>query len=296
MASTKPEALRSFHDLLQQSTRVMCLLGAGLSAASGLPTFRGAGGLWRSHDAISLASPTAFERDPALVWRFYSYRRHMALQVRPNTAHFALAELARRMPGFITLSQNVDGLSQRAGHPQDNLHLLHGTLFEVKCTDKSCGYKAENFTDPITASLDIPYDTTSNQARQDISDASVTLADIPLEQLPHCPQCTKSLLRPNVVWFGERLPDHVMDSIRVYLDESEKIDLIMVIGTGAKVYPAAGYISEARYRGARVCVVNTDSNDAPPGGWEEGDWFFQGDAAQLLPELLKPIIGDLPNL
>lgn len=101
--------LESFSAYLQSSDRILALLGAGLSASSGLPTFRGAGGLWRSHDAISLATPEAFNADPALVWQFYSYRRHMALQARPNRAHLALAELARRKEHFITLSQNVDG-------------------------------------------------------------------------------------------------------------------------------------------------------------------------------------------
>lgn len=101
--------IQSFSSHLKSSTRVLALLGAGLSASSGLPTFRGAGGIWRSHDAMSLATPEAFEEDPGLVWQFYSYRRHMALQAQPNRAHFALAELARRKRGFITLSQNVDG-------------------------------------------------------------------------------------------------------------------------------------------------------------------------------------------
>lgn len=102
--------LQSFSSHLKSSTRIVALLGAGLSASSGLPTFRGAGGIWRSHDAMSLATPDAFDENPGLVWQFYSYRRHMALQAQPNRAHFALAELARRKPGFITLSQNVDGI------------------------------------------------------------------------------------------------------------------------------------------------------------------------------------------
>lgn len=131
MASAIPSnSVDDFRAQLSESSRVLALLGAGLSASSGLPTFRGAGGLWRSHDATALATPQAFSQDPALVWRFYSYRRHMALGVQPNPAHFALAELARRMRGFNCLSQNVDGLSQRAQHPRDQLQLLHGTLFE----------------------------------------------------------------------------------------------------------------------------------------------------------------------
>lgn len=116
MASSAPgrsvvpkEDLESFQAHLNQSTRILALLGAGLSASSGLPTFRGAGGLWRTHDATSLATPEAFNRDPGLVWQFYSYRRHMALKAKPNPAHYALAELARKKPDFVTLSQNVDG-------------------------------------------------------------------------------------------------------------------------------------------------------------------------------------------
>ncbi|KAL9629398.1 MAG: hypothetical protein Q9204_005291 [Flavoplaca sp. TL-2023a] len=109
----------SFTEHLQRSNRILALCGAGLSASSGLPTFRGAGGMWRkpadpetyySHEATSLATPEAFEADPALVWQFYSYRRHMALNANPNPAHFALAELARKRPNFVTLTQNVDGL------------------------------------------------------------------------------------------------------------------------------------------------------------------------------------------
>jgi len=112
--SSIPQAdLESFSSHLRSSRRVLALLGAGLSAASGLPTFRGAGGLWRSHDAVSLATPEAFSRDPGLVWQFYSYRRHMALQAQPNPAHYALAELAKRNRNFVTLSQNVDGISYK---------------------------------------------------------------------------------------------------------------------------------------------------------------------------------------
>lgn len=113
--SIPPADIQSFSSHLNSSTRILALLGAGLSASSGLPTFRGAGGMWRSHDAMSLATPEAFDENPGLVWQFYSYRRHMALQAQPNRAHFALAELARRKSGFITLSQNVDGIFYSSG-------------------------------------------------------------------------------------------------------------------------------------------------------------------------------------
>lgn len=101
--------IQSFSEYLKGCNRILALLGAGLSASSGLPTFRGAGGLWRSYEAEDLATPEAFEANPDLVWQFYSYRRHMALKAKPNPAHYALAELAKRKKDFIALSQNVDG-------------------------------------------------------------------------------------------------------------------------------------------------------------------------------------------
>ncbi|KAI7458966.1 hypothetical protein KC351_g17873, partial [Hortaea werneckii] len=212
--------VKSFHEHLSKSKRVLALLGAGLSASSGLPTFRGAGGLWRTHNSTDLATPGAFRENPGLVWQFYSYRRHMALQAQPNAAHYALAELARKMPGFQALSQNVDGLSQRADHPSKQLQLLHGTLFEVRCADRAgCGYSEPNFTDPIAPSLAIPTSgpehPTTNTARHshqpssnggtelDISNINTPLPIPPPSQLPHCPSCHHHLLRPGVVWFGE---------------------------------------------------------------------------------------------
>lgn len=110
MASIPAADLQSFSEYLKGCTHILALLGAGLSASSGLPTFRGAGGLWRSYDATSLATPEAFDASPDLVWQFYSYRRHMALKAKPNRAHYALAELAKRNKNFITLTQNVDGI------------------------------------------------------------------------------------------------------------------------------------------------------------------------------------------
>ncbi|KAF1845095.1 DHS-like NAD/FAD-binding domain-containing protein [Cucurbitaria berberidis CBS 394.84] len=301
-----PKDLESFQTHLNQSTRILALLGAGLSASSGLPTFRGAGGLWRTHDATSLATPQAFERDPGLVWQFYSYRRHMALKAKPNPAHYALAELARKKEDFVTLTQNVDGLSPRALHPASQLKLIHGSLFDVKCSDFFCTYvEKDNYTDPIVPALAIPTDesdptTTSALAARgpqphelDISDENVALPELDYNHLPKCPECKRGLLRPGVVWFGEQLPYGIINDIEEYLGKRQKIDLIMVIGTSAKVFPAAGYVDIARARGAKVAIINMDPNDIPAGGLYDGDWFFQGDAAQIVPEILKSVIGDI---
>jgi NAD-dependent SIR2 family protein deacetylase len=114
--------VQQFGEVLKSSKRVLALCGAGLSAASGLDTFRGAGGMWRNHQATTLATPEAFERDPGLVWLFYSYRRHKALQATPNAGHYALTELSKKMPDFITLTQNVDGNVFQSNHVSCDAH------------------------------------------------------------------------------------------------------------------------------------------------------------------------------
>lgn len=109
MSASPRTSIEEFQVLVKWSYRVVALCGAGLSASSGLPTFRGAGGMWRNHVSVSLATPEAFKRDPALVWLFYAWRRHMCLKAEPNNGHYALAELARKKPNFLCLTQNVDG-------------------------------------------------------------------------------------------------------------------------------------------------------------------------------------------
>jgi len=223
----------------------------------------------------------------------------MALQAKPNPAHYALAELARKNKNFLTLSQNVDGLSPRASHPQSTLHLLHGSLFDIKCSYAKCDYlDRNNYTDPICPSLAIASEfdpttktSTSNvRSKADLLDPSVHLAKIDPAELPHCPKCD-NLLRPGVVWFGEALPTATLSAVDSWIAEVPKIDLMLVIGTSAQVWPAAGYTAEAQDKGARVAVVNMDANDAR--GLGKGDWLFRGDAAEILPEILKPVIGEL---
>ena len=129
----------------------------------------------------------------------------------------------------------------------------------------------------------------------DISDDRVEIPELNTEDLPQCPKCGKGLLRPGVVWFGEMLPEKVIDDIDNFIEQSRKIDLILVIGTSAKVYPAAGYINKARAKGARVAVINMDKADTGSGGLKHGDWFFEGDAGVLVPLLLKSEIGKISN-
>lgn len=206
------------------------------------------------------------------------------------------------------------GLSQRAGHPEPQLKLLHGSLFDVKCSSFFCDYfERDNFTDPIVPALAIPTDgsdptaaaapgpsaaatttTPSGPARElDISDVSVHIPALTREQLPKCPACPAGVLRPGVVWFGEALPAAMVDAADEWIAGAPRIDLILVVGTSSSVYPAAAYIDEARRRGARLAVVNMSKRDAPAGGLRAGDWFFEGDASEILPVILKGLIGEL---
>ncbi|KAK7206118.1 DHS-like NAD/FAD-binding domain-containing protein [Myxozyma melibiosi] len=281
--------LASFHSCLRSSSRILALVGAGLSASSGLPTFRGAGGLWRNHDAMDLATPDAFASDPSLVWQFYSARRAAALQARPNKAHYALAELARCNSQFLTLTQNVDGLSVRANHPLDQLLHLHGSLFDLKCTSFYCDHsESNNTTHPLTPALANPE----------------SHAYIPSADLPHCPQCRTGLLRPGVVWFGEPLPYDVIRAADAFFDQG-KVDLILVIGTSGSVYPAASYVDRVRAQNGKVAIFNIDVDDLDSDeeslvglpDSERMKWVFKGDAAEWVPKALEPIIGkiDLPE-
>lgn len=229
---------------------------------------------------------------------FYGFRRHMALNVEPNPAHYALAALAGKKPDFITITQNVDGLSIRAKHPSPQLHMLHGSLFDIKCTNYDCDFvDKDNFTDPVVPALQIPRDLNDPSKEADISSAAVQLQKIPVDQLPHCPKCAKGLLRPGVVWFGEPLPLKTLQAVDHWLycsgggGKTEKIDLMLVVGTSAAVYPAAGYIAKARNAGAKVAVINTEPPDQVAGKLQPGDWFFQGDAGKILPQILEPVIG-----
>jgi NAD-dependent deacetylase len=205
-------------DLLRNAERVAVLTGAGVSAESGLATFRGAGGLWEGHRVEEVATPVAFRRNPALVWRFYNARRANLTRVRPNPGHFALVALEDRMGSdrFTLVTQNVDGLHRAAGSRR--VLELHGNLERVRCT--SCGQ----------------------------------IDDRPGETLDDLPRCAcGQLLRPDVVWFGEALPVAVWDEAEAAAADCH---CFLVVGTSAIVYPAAGLVARAHDGGAWVIEVN----------------------------------------
>ncbi|KAI1827452.1 DHS-like NAD/FAD-binding domain-containing protein [Xylaria intraflava] len=283
-------SIAEFRAIVKASNRILGLCGAGLSAASGLPTFRGAGGLWRNHESASLATPEAFQHDPALVWLFYAWRKHMALKAAPNAAHFALTELTKKNENFLCLTQNVDGLSQRAGHPESKLLALHGSIFDVKCFNE-CGYvEYQNLDDPICPALAPASENYPPDQTMPLLDPNIPMPKIDVKDLPHCPNCKTGLLRPGVVWFGEGLDEGMLKEVDDWIAR-DKIDLMLVVGTSAVVYPAAGYVDEVWKRGAIIAVVNPDPDASA--GLTPDDFFFQGDAAEILPLLFEDVIGKM---
>ncbi|KAF4461690.1 NAD-dependent histone deacetylase silent information regulator Sir2 [Fusarium albosuccineum] len=284
----------AFHEALRSSKRILALCGAGLSASSGLPTFRGAGGLWRNHEATSLATPVAFAHDPGLVWTFYGYRRHMSLRANPNPGHYALAALANKNKDFLCLTQNVDNLSQRANHPPEQLRTLHGSLFDIKCSNSRCDWIQQgNYDDPFFPAIAAASEDVMPGQPFPLLDPQHRLEKIPDEQIPKCPKCQTGFQRPGVVWFGENLDGDMMAGIDTWLDQG-KIDLMLVIGTSAQVSPASGYILHARFRGARVVVINPEAEKPEEmTKVRHGDFAFGQDAAEYLPLLLEPVIGKL---
>ncbi|KAG7286184.1 hypothetical protein NEMBOFW57_008489 [Staphylotrichum longicolle] len=255
-------SIPAFHAKLARSRRILAVCGAGLSAASGLATFRGAGGLWRNYDATALASIQAWEKDPGLVWMFYAYRRHMALQAKPNKGHYALAALAKRNTDFMCLTQNVDTLQLRL---------------------------------PALPALAPAAITLPPSEPHPLLDPSTPLPPIPPADLPHCPRCATALLRPAVVWFGEPLDAAMLDAVDAWIARDGGVDLVLVVGTSGLVWPAAGFAERARRSaglGTSVVHVNLDAEDADNVrklGRE--DFAFAGDAGEVLAALLEPVIG-----
>ncbi len=240
--------------LLQEAPSVTCFSGAGLSAESGIATFRDTEthALWSRFDPMKLASPEGFAEAPATVIDWYNWRRQTLAAARPNAGHQALAQ----QPQLVQITQNVDDLLERAGcAPQQILH-LHGTITRDRCHD-GCGYSV-----------------------------AIDLAHPP--SLRDCPRCGGSL-RPAVVWFGESLPDTAWTAAEALCAAT---GCLLVIGTSASVYPAAGLIQLARRRGARIILVNTQPSDAS----HLADVELIGPSGQLLPQLLEGLSLASPPL
>ncbi|CAG8637127.1 5367_t:CDS:2, partial [Cetraspora pellucida] len=255
--------IEAFQQVLKGSKHIVALCGAGLSAESGVPTFRGEGGLWRTFKATELATPKAFEKNPSRVWEFYHYRRELVLKKKPNRAHKALVDFEKKMLSaspqtqtFTVITQNVDGLSSNI----ENLIEMHGSLFRTRCT--KCGERRENRNSPIASAL-----KGTEDSQFDIN--------LPIEKLPSCSKCN-GLLRPDVVWFGESLDDDISTNIQFELG---RCDLLLVIGTSGLVYPAAGFASLVSSLGGKVAVFNIEKT-------YDVEFEFIGPCGETLPNAL----------
>lgn len=219
---------------LREARAVAVLTGAGISAESGIATFRDAlSGLWQNFQIDDLATPQGFLRDPALVWGWYEARRRQVLTAQPNPGHLALAQLARKLPKLTLITQNVDDLHERAGS-EPVLH-LHGSLFEPRCFDCATPWQA----DPVA------------QAAEGAALAAAESADERCEP-PACPACGGKV-RPGVVWFGENLPEAIWQQAQTAVEEC---DLLLILGTSGVVYPAAGLAQFAHQNGKTVIQIN----------------------------------------
>ena len=232
--------------LLAENAPFIAFTGAGISAESGVPTFRGKGGLWEKFRPEELATPEAFRRDPRRVWEWYAWRMRIIYEAKPNPAHYALVQLEKLGLLRCVITQNVDGLHQRAG--QRCVVELHGNIWRVRCT--RCGYR-------------------------------FTLSEPPREVPPHCPRCG-GLLRPDVVWFGEPLPE---DEWRRAVELAEMSRAVLVVGTSGVVMPA-GYIPHiVKQHGGIVVEVNVEESAITP----IADVFLKGRAGEVLPRLVEEI-------
>ncbi|MCA9423678.1 MAG: NAD-dependent deacylase [Candidatus Omnitrophica bacterium] len=221
------DRIRSVAEKIANARSITVLTGAGVSVASGIPTFRGAEGIWKNFRPEEVATPQAFQRDPKFVWDWYGYRREKLKACQPNRGHEVLAAWSHRYPNFTLITQNVDGLHELAG--TDNVVRFHGSLWDVGCWEEcpQSPHRWEDRTCPFP------------------------------EHPPNCPHCG-GILRPGVVWFGEIIdPDVLRKSAR-----AARCDLFLTVGTSALVYPAAGLVSEAKDRGAFTVEINPEATPA----------------------------------
>ncbi|MBI5375075.1 MAG: NAD-dependent deacylase [Candidatus Schekmanbacteria bacterium] len=216
MYSIIPDALK---EVLKRAKSVVVLTGAGISAESGVPTFRGKDGLWKTYRAEELATPEAFYRNPALVWEWYDWRRQLIVPLSPNDGHRAVAEMEKKFENFLLVTQNVDGLHRKAG--SSKMLEIHGNIWNVRCTKEGTVKEC---------------------------------LDVPLKEIP--PKCAcGALLRPHIVWFGESLDRQILDKA---ISVTEACDVFFSVGTSALVQPAASFAMMAKEHGAYVVEINYD--------------------------------------
>lgn len=246
----RDDALQTAARALARSARVAVFTGAGVSRESGIPTFREPEtGLWERYDPMRLATPEAYRADPPFVWSWYEHRFGVVAAARPNAGHHAVAELERLLPHVAVITQNIDGLHQRAG--SSHVIELHGSMHSFRCIEgRHRGFGWDDFAD------------------QDVKP-------------PRCPECG-DCLRPEVVWFGEGLPP---DALAAAQQLSASCEVMLVVGTSGVVYPAAAMPMIAHEAGATVIDVNPERDSLT----QLCDVFLQGPGGEVLPELVGAV-------
>jgi NAD-dependent deacetylase len=256
--------------------RVLVITGAGVSAESGVPTFRAKDGYWRNLDPIKLATPEAFARDPELVWQWYYERRHRIRNAQPNAAHEAIANLAQRAGEFLLVTQNVDDLHKRAGVAKDEMVQIHGDIFITKCSRCDLSYAGGG------GSPESP-DARAGEPESGLrSIAPTSENDV---NLPPCTKCG-ALMRPGVVWFGEPLPLREIERVENYL-QRDPCDVVIVIGTTATFGYIIDWALRASRRGGDLIEVNPEETPLS----RFATRLVRGSAAVALPDLVDQMIN-----
>ena len=260
---------------LKKATRIAVLTGAGISAESGLKTFRDAqDGHWSKYRPEDLATPEAFAPDPKLVWYWYAMRRNKVAEATPNPGHFALVEMESLVPNFTLITQNIDGYHRQAGNK--NVLELHGNIQRVKCFD-GCGV-VDEWEETVIASEE----KQSPSMNKEIA-ASQKHAPRNDTGVPHCPKCN-AYLRPDVVWFGESLP---LDALNAAHKATLECQAFFSVGTSGLVQPAASLAHTARQKGAVVIEINLDPTPLTP----HVDFALHGKSGEILPRLVEEVWG-----
>src|SRR6266446_2496691 len=239
--------------------RVLVLTGAGVSAESGIPTFRSKGGYWRNLDPAKLATPEAFASDPKLVWEWYGERRQRIRNAQPNAAHEAIAKLATHADEFLLVTQNVDDLHARAGIPAQKMVQIHGDIFVTRCSRCEFSY-ADRGGSPEPPGACAVQPTSGRLRSRNGCEATAGLSIAPTSDsdvdLPRCPNCDE-LMRPGVVWFGERLSRNELERVEDFLDGGA-CDVVIVAGTTATFGYIIVWALRASRNGADLIEVNPE--------------------------------------
>lgn len=247
MTSKMNHRIKEAKEIIDRASNITILTGSGISAESGIPTFRGQQGLWKEFRPEDIATPQAFWRDPKFVWEWYEHRRKTMREAKPNAGHYAIADLENQKSKFTLITQNIDGLHQRAG--SRNVVEIHGNIWQIRCTQFDCNILEQNY-------------------------------DVPLKELPpKCKNCD-ALGRPNVVWFGEIIP---MESIDKTLLAIEQCEVMLVVGTSGVVEPAASMGLVAKQTGKTVIEINLEPTHNSP----LYDLTIIGRSGEILPFFCK---------